>query len=223
MARKSKELTPAQVKAAADRAAFDEMRRHQFPNKPPLTPESKPYERFAAALGSGKSISDASDEADFCPVECRALKDVGFYVYILSDPRSKKPFYVGKGKNDRWRHHLMDCLAGRIRNRPKGHMIQSIVDAGLEPTGHFVAFNLGEEEAYAIENKIISLIGPDILTNYPPAVPQWRKMAITFLESVQAWKSLRDSAPPGAAESYKSVLAHFFEEVKLAMQRAKIA
>jgi len=31
-----------------------------------------------------------------------------FYVYALIDPRNNKPFYVGKGKGERWKHHFRE-------------------------------------------------------------------------------------------------------------------
>ena len=33
---------------------------------------------------------------------------LGHYVYVYSDPDTKKPFYVGEGKGDRVFNHLYD-------------------------------------------------------------------------------------------------------------------
>lgn len=34
------------------------------------------------------------------------IKNLGYYVYIYSDPDTKQPFYIGKGKGNRCFNHL---------------------------------------------------------------------------------------------------------------------
>lgn len=53
---------------------------------------------------------------------------LGYYVYLYIDPRDNRPFYVGKGKNNRVFAHLDD------RNESaKRHRLIAILEAGLVP------------------------------------------------------------------------------------------
>lgn len=36
----------------------------------------------------------------------KAIDNLGYYVYIYSDPDTKVPFYIGKGKGNRCFNHL---------------------------------------------------------------------------------------------------------------------
>ena len=36
----------------------------------------------------------------------KLIEDLGYYVYMYSDPKTKKPFYVGKGTGNRAFSHL---------------------------------------------------------------------------------------------------------------------
>ena len=38
----------------------------------------------------------------------KTIKELGYYVYVYSDPDTHKPFYVGKGKANRVFDHLKD-------------------------------------------------------------------------------------------------------------------
>ena len=38
----------------------------------------------------------------------KTLENHGYYVYVYSDPDTKKPFYIGKGKGNRCFAHLYD-------------------------------------------------------------------------------------------------------------------
>ena len=38
----------------------------------------------------------------------KTMEALGYYVYVYSDPDTKKPFYVGKGKGNRAFQHLDD-------------------------------------------------------------------------------------------------------------------
>jgi hypothetical protein len=89
-----------------------------------------------------------------------------FYVYVLADPRkpgeftygkttlSLEPFYVGKGKGDRYKsHHLRSSPA--VKNK-----VNSIKrSAGRSHRAKIIARNLTEEQAYELETKLIRLIG----------------------------------------------------------------
>ena len=90
------------------------------------------------------------------------------YVYVLLDPRKPgkfsygnysfkyEPFYVGKGSRNRYAHHIN--ARSWIYNKFKGRVIQKILSEGLQPLVR--RRNCSSEiEAFALEIKLISLIG----------------------------------------------------------------
>ena len=93
----------------------------------------------------------------FSPPETEAL---GFYVYVYSDPRNEKPFYIGKGTGNRAFAHLNDRLESA-----KVARIREIREAGVEPQIEILAFGLDETTAFKVEAAAIDLIGFENLTN----------------------------------------------------------
>lgn len=104
----------------------------------------------------------------------------GHYVYLLLDPTTDsvtyeginfphKPFYLGKGKNNRVFDHLREA---RIKNHHnhKVHTIRKVWDCGLDVAYFIIADNLTDEEALKIEGKWGDVFGyrfdgSGILTN----------------------------------------------------------
>ena len=77
-----------------------------------------------------------------------------FYVYIYYDPRNNKPFYVGKGKGDRYKEHLKSTAhTFFIRT------INKIRREGFEPIITIYDDGLNEEEAFSIEKDLIQKYG----------------------------------------------------------------
>lgn len=101
-----------------------------------------------------------------------------FYVYIYLDPRKPgkhtygnlrfdyEPFYVGKGRGNRYRHHLIYPEEWKS-NSHKGRKIKKILSLGVEPIIVFLAQNISDVEAKRIEIDTIATIGrrPGPLTN----------------------------------------------------------
>lgn len=101
-----------------------------------------------------------------------------FYIYIYCDTRKTfkfddglvkldyKPFYVGKGKGFRYRHHMNKSSLNVVC--PKSNTIKAILKTGLEPEIVRVYFS-SESEAYDMEEKYIDVFGRrtagGILTN----------------------------------------------------------
>jgi uncharacterized protein len=84
-----------------------------------------------------------------------------YYVYIYSDPRDGKPFYVGKGMGNRAFSHLRDDSESE-----KVRRIKEILNDGVEPTIEILVHGIADEEtAMRIEASVIDLIGIDKLTN----------------------------------------------------------
>lgn len=81
-----------------------------------------------------------------------------YYVYQLEDPRTRIPFYIGKGTKGRAQTHLRNIPV--TRNVYKENKIASIRSAGLEPVVRYLAENIADEElAYNIEASLIRQYG----------------------------------------------------------------
>jgi uncharacterized protein len=86
---------------------------------------------------------------------------LGFYVYLLVDPRDDTSFYVGKGKGSRCLTHLDADGSGR-----KAKRIRAIRKANLEPRIEILVHGLKDEKtAFNVEAAVIDLLGLDALTN----------------------------------------------------------
>ena len=87
-------------------------------------------------------------------------EELKYYVYVYSDPDTKKPFYVGKGKGNRVFQHLDDQS-----ENDKVHKINEIHARGKEPIIEILAHGLDNETALKVEAAAIDLIGIKNLTN----------------------------------------------------------
>lgn len=76
-----------------------------------------------------------------------------YYVYILIDPRSDMPFYVGKGKGNRATAHMAKSSL-RAKTRKNG-TIKSIIKEGKSPVIQYHATNLSEDDALRLEHHLI--------------------------------------------------------------------
>lgn len=90
----------------------------------------------------------------------KAMENLGYYVYIYSDPDTKQPFYIGKGKGNRCFNHLfLDNDSEKVAK------IQEILSSGKEPIIEVLVHGVDEETALKVEAAAIDLIGIDNLTN----------------------------------------------------------
>ncbi|WP_346661760.1 hypothetical protein [uncultured Methanobrevibacter sp.] len=88
-----------------------------------------------------------------------------YYVYVYSDPDTKKPFYVGKGKGNRAFSHLKNQPKNKESETEKEQKIKEIKARGKEPIIEILAHGLDEETALKVEAAAIDLIGINNLTN----------------------------------------------------------
>jgi uncharacterized protein len=96
---------------------------------------------------------------------------LGYYVYLYTDPRSGRPFYVGKGQGQRALSHL--SAEGESQ---KVRILQELRENGLTPQIEILAHALPDEEsALRIEAAIIDLLGLDGLSN---EVRGWRSIQL---------------------------------------------
>jgi len=92
------------------------------------------------------------------------IEQLGYYVYLLSDPRTGEVFYVGKGVGNRVFAHAADALEGEGES-DKLDWIRVIHAEGAEVQHELLRFGLNERTAFEVEAAAIELLGLDDLTN----------------------------------------------------------
>jgi hypothetical protein len=86
---------------------------------------------------------------------------IGYYVYLLIDPRNRRTFYVGKGRGARAAIHLE--AKGKS---PVAQTIRGIRRAGRQPQIDILAHGLLDAEtAFRVEAAVIDSLGLDQLVN----------------------------------------------------------
>lgn len=116
------------------------------------------YQHFLdCGLPVGTTPAQTSSMQPFSQSEIEKLE---FYVYVYTDPRNDKPFYVGKGRGNRAFDHLNDNSESLKVKR-----IEEIRAAGLAPKIEILAFGLDGPTALKVEAAAIDLIGFKNLTN----------------------------------------------------------
>lgn len=86
-----------------------------------------------------------------------------YYVYEYSDPRNNKVFYVGKGKNNRYKTHLQPA---RLKDKsPKSQLILELLSEGILPEITIKKYFTSETDALNYEMEIIEHYGVNNLTN----------------------------------------------------------
>jgi hypothetical protein len=114
------------------------------------------------------TIDGATEELQIRPEVAHRL---GYYVYLYIDPRTDKPFYVGKGQGGRALSHLSEAAESR-----KCARIAELRAEEKEPRVDILAHGLRDEEtAFRIEAAVIDLFGLDVLTN---EVRGWRSLQL---------------------------------------------
>jgi hypothetical protein len=93
----------------------------------------------------------------------KITKTLGFYVYALIDPNTKKIFYVGKGSEN---NRVFDHLKASKTESEKTKRIKEIRSKGKEPIVEILRYGLNSEKsALELEAGIIDVLGIENLTN----------------------------------------------------------
>lgn len=131
-----------------------------------------------------------------------------WYVYRLVDPRSGKPFYVGKGSGNRIDAHEQETLKGVCH--PKCLVIKDIWSKNLQIIKEKVAYFWNEQDAYDYEYDLMHEIGFENLTNvvdhaqtakngYIRTKPFTATLAMSYVRKMPwlfaLWLKDRDNAP----------------------------
>ena len=85
------------------------------------------------------------------------IEKLGWYVYALQDPRSKRIFYIGKGMGNRVFAHANSLLSKHeIKVSDKLDIISEIINSGQTVTAIIIRHQIpSEKDAYAIESSLI--------------------------------------------------------------------
>lgn len=89
----------------------------------------------------------------------KTIMALGYYVYMLKDPRDDKPFYVGKGCGNRVFQHVDDALNNPHVNTDKFDKIREI-DASGNVVQHLIVYHglQTAREAFQIECVLIDTL-----------------------------------------------------------------
>lgn len=89
----------------------------------------------------------------------KTRQELKYYVYVLLDPKDNKPFYVGKGINNRVFNHLDCALTDNIdTSTAKYDKIRELVNNGQTVKHVIVRHGLTESEAFQIEATLIDTL-----------------------------------------------------------------
>lgn len=92
------------------------------------------------------------------------IEKIGYYVYVLIDPKTDQVFYVGKGKGNRIFSHINGAISSPLES-DKLNKIRSIQSKGLQIKHKIVRHGLTEKESLEVEASLIDFIGIQQLTN----------------------------------------------------------
>lgn len=86
------------------------------------------------------------------------IEKIGYYVYVLVDPRNDKIFYIGKGKGNRIFAHVNGALENQTES-DKIALIREIVNEGMVVQHYIVRYGIEIEDiAFEIEATLIDLL-----------------------------------------------------------------
>jgi len=88
----------------------------------------------------------------------KTIQHINYYVYMLTDPVDNKPFYIGKGVQNRVFNHLNCALTDLDATNAKYDTIRRIQNEGHHVSHTIVRHGLTEHEAFMIEASVIDVL-----------------------------------------------------------------
>lgn len=88
----------------------------------------------------------------------KSRQELKYYVYMLLDPTDNKPFYVGKGIDNRVFNHLACALTDIDTSTAKYDKIREIIQSQQTVNHIIVRHGLSEIEAFQIEASLIDTL-----------------------------------------------------------------
>ncbi len=120
-----------------------------------------PPERTVAYDAYGGGMAGAQAHQQRPAFRPGVAEQLGFYVYLLIDPRSRKPFYVGKGTGNRCFQHLVVARTSKrdhTREFAKLDTIRQIESVGRQVRIEILRHGLDESTAFEVEAAAIDLV-----------------------------------------------------------------
>lgn len=107
--------------------------------------------------------------------------ELSLYVYLLVDPRTNVPFYVGKGRGLRHASHLAEAVVAQDDENASAKVahIRELIDNALTPEVWILRYGLNEREYTQVEAAAIDLLMTFPLQTGPTRVPLAVEGALT--------------------------------------------
>lgn len=121
-----------------------------------------------------------------------------FYVYALVDPRDGSTVYIGKGCGNRSRSHLRAS-----HNLQVSAWVNAVRASGHEPTVTHLAEQLTEEDALAMERRVI-LETPGVF-NITRPLPFYERERLKAMMLIARMRPAR-LVPPALRAEHKAIL-----------------
>jgi hypothetical protein len=115
------------------------------------------------------------------------------YVYMLIDPRTNKPFYIGKGNNNRVFDHVKCAIKDEDEQSLKYDTIRDLIAQDKVPVYVIVRHGLSDETAYHLECTLIDY--SYYLGNQLTNVASGKNSIEKGLMSVEKVQSLYNAVP----------------------------
>lgn len=131
-----------------------------------------------------------------------------FYVYLYVDPITNDPLYVGKGKDQRYLHHLKAAKNGKELHRDFIIKLRQLLEIGDNPHILFLLENGTEAEAISLETEVIAVLGRRVAGTgplYNVSPKGFKNACLPLTEDQKAALSRRWKGIPKSPEHAKKI------------------
>lgn len=142
------------------------------------------------------------------------IERLGFYVYTLTDPRTSKVFYVGKGMGNRVFAHVNEAIESPSEADKIGK-IREIHASGQKVQYQIIRHGMVETEALEVESALIDFIGLTDLTNQVAGHDMGVRGRMTVGEIIAAYQA----KPISIAEPALLIIVNRLFERNLSAER----